>query len=67
VSDDGILDAAGLRTLYQIEDLIFGIGSQLFQDLAGANPLNEATTTLREALNPTRFWLQMIMEMATHP
>jgi hypothetical protein len=67
VSDDGILDAAGLRTLYQIEDLIFAISSQLFQDLAGPNPLDGATTTLREALNPTRFGLQMIMEMATHP
>jgi hypothetical protein len=49
-----------MRTLYEIEDSIFTIGSQLFQDLAGPNPLDGSTTTLREALNPKRFWLQMI-------
>ncbi|PMD30023.1 hypothetical protein L207DRAFT_641881 [Hyaloscypha variabilis F] len=60
VSEDGILDAAGFQTLYEIEDLIFATGSHLFQDLAGPIPLDGSTTTLSEALNPERFWLQMI-------
>jgi hypothetical protein len=60
VSDDGRLNPAGLQTLYEIEDFIFAIGRQLFQDLAGPSPLNGSTTTLSEALNPQCFWLQMI-------
>lgn len=60
VSKDGILDAAGFQTLYEIEDLIFAIGSQLFQDLAGPNPPDGSTIRLGEALNPKRFWLQMV-------
>jgi hypothetical protein len=60
VTGDGILDTAGMRTLYEMKDLILAIGSQLFQDLAGPNPLDRSTTTLSDALNPKRFWLQMI-------
>ncbi|CZR62139.1 uncharacterized protein PAC_12036 [Phialocephala subalpina] len=60
MSEDGILGPAGFQTLYEIEDLIFAIGGQLFQDLAGPNPPDGSTTTLSEALNPQRFWLQMI-------
>ena len=60
MSEDGILDAAGFQTLYEIEDLIFVIGSQLFQDLAGPNPPDGSTIMLGEVLNPRNFTLQMI-------